>query len=287
MKDFRECLSRCGLFDLGYVGQRYTWRNERAGEQRTKLRLDRIVANESWMDIFPFASVHHVSMSISDHCLLSLFLHRRQPRKPARKRLFFEAMWVREASCREIIEEVWDPVGYVNGNTISDRLKNFQEKLRRWNWKVFGNVNHTLRQKKNQLQHLEAVDGIIDKAREIQGLKKENNEIQIREEIMWKQRPRALWLKWGDQNTKFFHATASQQRRKNRIDGLQNHQGEWIDDQEGIENIILEYFAKIYRSDKPSNFDASLCAISKWVTQEMNEELVTNFKAEEVWQALQ
>ena len=148
MKDFKECLSRCGLFDLGYVGQRYTWSNERAGEQRTKLRLDRIVANESWMDIFPFASVHHVSMSISDHCLLSLFLHRRQPRKPARKRLFFEAMWVREASCREIIEEVWDLVGYVNGNTISDHLKNFQEKLRRWNWKVFGNVNHTLRQKK-------------------------------------------------------------------------------------------------------------------------------------------
>ena len=84
---------------------------------------------------------------------------------------------------------------------------------------------------------------------------------------------------------KFFHATASQRRRKNRIDGLQNHQGEWTNDQEGIENIILEYFAKIYRSDNPLNFDASLCAISKRVTQEMNEELVAEFKAKEVWQA--
>ena len=148
---------------------------------------------------------------------------------------------------------------------------------------MFGNVNYTLRQKKNQLQQLEEVDGIIDKAREIQGLKKEINEIQIREEYMWKQRSKALWLKWGDQNTKFFHATASQWRRKNRIDGLQNHQGEWTNDQEGIENIILEYFAKIYRSDNPLNFDASLCAISKRVTQEMNEELVAEFKAEEVW----
>ena len=93
---------------------------------------------------------------------------------------------MREAGCREIIEEVWDPVGCVSENTISDCIKNCQEQLRRWNWKVFGNVNYTLRQKKTQLQQLEEVDVIIDKAREIQGLKKEINEIQIREEYMWK-----------------------------------------------------------------------------------------------------
>ena len=133
MKDFRECLSRCRLFDLGFVGQRYTWCNGRAREQRTKLRLDRIVVSESWIGIYPKAGVNHFSMSISDHCLLSLSLHRRQPRKPAKKRFFLEAMWTREVGCRELIEEVWDPVRRDSGFTIMDRLKNCQEQLQRWN----------------------------------------------------------------------------------------------------------------------------------------------------------
>ena len=74
MTDFRDCLGRCGLLDLGYVGQRFTWCNGRYGDQRTKLRLDRMVAIEDWLKLYPEASVHHFSMSNSDHCLLVLAL---------------------------------------------------------------------------------------------------------------------------------------------------------------------------------------------------------------------
>ena len=104
MEGFRESLSKCGLFDLGFVGQRFTWCNKRFGEQRTLLRLDRIMANSSWSELYPEARVYHRSMSSSDHCLLYLSLKNILPRKPVKKRFQFEAMWVREEGCKEVVE---------------------------------------------------------------------------------------------------------------------------------------------------------------------------------------
>ena len=106
MEAFREVLSVCGLSDLGFVGQRYTWCNGRFGDQRTLIRLDRMVANDSWRDKFPKATVYYVSMATSDHCLLAFILKRSKPQRKRNKQFFFEAMWAREAECKDVIEQV-------------------------------------------------------------------------------------------------------------------------------------------------------------------------------------
>ena len=72
MAEFRDCLNRCELFDLGFIGQKFTWCNGWDGEQRTKIRLDRMVTNEDWLRLFPKARVSHVAISIYDHCQLML-----------------------------------------------------------------------------------------------------------------------------------------------------------------------------------------------------------------------
>ena len=103
--------------------------------------------------------------------------------------------------------------------------------------------------------------------------------------MMWNQRSRNLWLKRGDRNTKFFHAIASQRRRKNWIVGLQDLNGVWQEDKEEIERTILGYFENIYKSDQPTCFEASLSLITTRVSTDMNEDLIADFKAEEVWNA--
>ena len=133
---------------------------------------------------------------------------------------------------------------------------------------------------------MEGLNCLHEKVAKIQRLRKKINEMLTREEIMWNQSSRASWIKWGDHNTKFFHATVSQRRRRNKIIGIQGANGAWQENQEDIESTILGYFETIFEIDHPSQFDASLGAIDQRVTQDMNENLVADFKAEEVRRAL-
>ena len=121
---------------------------------------------------------------------------------------------------------------------------------------------------------------------EIQGLKKEINEMMLREEMVWNQRSKALWIKCGDRNTKFFHATTNNRQRKNIIEGLSDLEGRWREGKEDVEDIILKYFNEIYSTTFPIDFEASLGAVGRRVSEAMNAELLKEFKEEEVWRAL-
>ena len=198
----------------------------------------------------------------------------------------FEEMWTREEGCREIIETAWDPLNYNPDMSIQKRLQSCKDHLQDWNYKVFGNVTKVLKQKQRRLQYLEELNLLHELAEEIQGLKKGINEMLFREEVMWNQRSRALWIKCGDRNTKFFHATANNRQRKNRIEGISNSEGRWREDRMEVENVILEYFTEIYSTSYPTEFDASLNAVGSRVSEEMNVELLREFREEEVWRAL-
>lgn len=65
------------------------------------------------------------------------------------------------------------------------------------------------------------------------------------EEILWKTRARQHWLKEGDGNTKFFHATANGRRRANTITMVEDG-GNIIHREEDKRNYFYSYFKGLF-----------------------------------------
>lgn len=58
------------------------------GDHRTLIKLDRVVTNETWRRMFTEASLHHLAMSASDHCMIALFLKRKKSYKTSEEKIF-------------------------------------------------------------------------------------------------------------------------------------------------------------------------------------------------------
>ncbi|KAA3480968.1 reverse transcriptase [Gossypium australe] len=107
MEVFRETLVDCQLYDIGFSGVSYTWERGNLPETNIRERLDRGVANEKWLMLFPSNSIQHLPYSISDHCPLLLETNKRVTFTGGRK-FHFEAWWTMEKSLENVIRESWE-----------------------------------------------------------------------------------------------------------------------------------------------------------------------------------
>ena len=110
----------------------------------------------------------------------------------------------------------------------------------------------------------------------------ELNVLLDKESLMWHQRSKALFLKEGDRNTRYFHSKASQRFRRNRILGLRNGSNVWCLDDSQVKEVATQYYQALFSSSQPTELDVVLEAIQPSVTQEMNDLLIRPFVKEEV-----
>ena len=83
MDAFRDALDTCGLSDIGYMGNSWTFEKKVDGGTYTRVRLDRAVASPAWMIAFPAASLEHKTAATSDHVPIFLrYVHGAACRRP-------------------------------------------------------------------------------------------------------------------------------------------------------------------------------------------------------------
>lgn len=128
MEGFSEAILDCGLHDLGFPGDIFTWERSRGKNGWIQERLDRGMANSKWNEMFPLAEVQVLATSTSDHMPLMLHLHRKVFVQRGR-RFKFENMWIGDEECKNIVQACW------NEQNMGDLLETIDRccmKLEEW-----------------------------------------------------------------------------------------------------------------------------------------------------------
>jgi hypothetical protein len=118
-------------------------------------------------------------------------------------------------------------------------------------------------------------------------LQKELNMRLDQEDLKWRQRAKANWLKLGDRNTKYFHASATQRRKANQILSIKDEGGMVWESPIDIKGAFIDYFEALFTTGHVDGVDHCLQQLNERVSDEMNNELIRDFTKEEVEVALQ
>ncbi|KAL8126087.1 hypothetical protein AgCh_013389 [Apium graveolens] len=280
IQGFRDVIEDCSLTDLDLDGYPFTWERGAGTGDWIEVRLDRALVSTSFLNIFPNVKLINLEVSTSDHCPILLEIHKASI--VIQKRVFrFENAWLREPMCQKIVEDVWS-----SGASVSfyAKIKECSEILSSRGREITGSFKNRINQCKKTIKLLK---GRRD-SNSIAVLKEEQkklSEIYTQQEVFWRQRSKQLWLREGDQNSKYFHASGKNRCSINQIRSLRNNEGQEVDWNSGMENVITEYFSTLFKASV-TEWSEVVQGMNNKVTAEQNEFLLSPVTEIEVKRAL-
>lgn len=140
----------------------------------------------------------------------------------------------------------------------------------KWDREEFGHVKTKIkevRKKMTDLDNCTPTTGVVEERKKVS---KELDELLIVEEVMWRQKSRVMNLAEGEQNTKFFHQKATRRKRRSLIKGVMDASGVWVDDQEEVAKVAMNFFTDLFKSVEPHSMEEALMGVNVRVTVDMN-----------------
>jgi hypothetical protein len=159
----------------------------------------------------------------------------------------FENFWIEHPGFMDIVKLHWDnsPVYANAAKNLSSKLKQVRSGLRKWS-KSLSNLNKLIY---NCNWVLQLLDGLEDQRilsrleNSFRRLVKHHlSQLLDSKRKYWKQRNTIRWVKFGDENTQFFHSLATITHKRNFIVSLTNGEGDLITDHVKKANLIWNAF---------------------------------------------
>lgn len=278
--DFQSFINDGDFLDLPSVGPFFTWSNHRFSHGYLETRIDRVLATQSFIDLWEAVNVKVGLRACSDHS--PLFLGCSPLGVISKPRPFrFQVMWLSHKACEDLIKQSWNSPLTAMGacSLVQRKLKRLKTSLREWNLTVFGDIKVRITEAKTELEGIQQLLASSDSphvfhGQELVALRK-LNEVLHQESIFLRQKCRASWLKDGDRNTSFFHRSLKIRQGKMGISILRI--GEDLShDATAIKNHIIAYYEQLFTQNPAasSSFDGLEGVIHPVITNGQNHQLL-------------
>ncbi|XP_010687526.1 uncharacterized protein LOC104901634 [Beta vulgaris subsp. vulgaris] len=248
MVDIRACMIHCGLQDIKASGNFYTWNNKQEGVHRVFSKIDRMVANKSWLDAYPSAEASFHNEGEFDHTLVMLTIH---PGLSGGKNPFkYFTMWRSSPKFLEIIRRNWRvEVQGTRMFQVLKKLKNIKVDLRRLNKEGYSDIQaadvkeYNIMMEAQQRLHGNPsnLEYIVEELESSQSYKITH---QAYVELL-SQKVKAMWIKDGDENTSLFHQSIRSRKLHNLIYSIYDENGSWCDNPGSCSHSFLSYYQKL------------------------------------------
>lgn len=98
-------MTNCALEDMKYTGCYYTWNNKQSEGSRVFCKLDRVLCNVRWCEMFPTSETWFLPEGLFNHSPMLLQVH--QVRRKGASPFRFYKMWCEAPDFLNRVREPW------------------------------------------------------------------------------------------------------------------------------------------------------------------------------------
>ncbi|KAL2896817.1 Terpenoid synthase 19 [Bienertia sinuspersici] len=218
------------------------------GEDRVFSKIDRIMANEDWMDEYEQARAIFLPEGVSDHCPAVIRMGNGQAH--GQKPFKYFRMWSQAPDYKERVKRAWHWKGQgTEMYSLTRRLKQVKKELKDLNKNGFSSIQAAATKAYQELTDVQQALYANPRDARLAIVEKEAfNHYKQKQEIYMqflKQKAKCHWLKEGDSNTKLFYRSIKQRRLQNNVYAIRDMTGELKDSPEDICEAFQQYYAQL------------------------------------------
>ncbi|XP_058768748.1 uncharacterized protein LOC131642530 [Vicia villosa] len=238
------------LVDPPTIGGKFTWSNK-CGSAMS--RLDRFLLSSSFIDDWKIEGQTIGDRYVSDHAPIWI---RDNKRNWGPKPFRFNNLWFSHKDFFSFMEKEWNSLE-VKGRgdfCLVEKLKALKSKISLWNKEVFGWIDINIEEAEKEMHFLDnKFVHFAGNVPEEEVAKRSKAAIVFWDNLYKKEgflrlKSRQLWLAEGDCNTRYFHNSLKERRRRNSLCSLLSSRGV-LEDVNEVKDFTFKHFKSFFEDE--------------------------------------